>query len=403
MNWKSILRQWLHQDHVVVALMAMAVVGVITFVTFNVSFLNPVEQMIGNMKFTDLYTKVKNFHAEPDTSRFVTIVDMSDLYNRGDIADLLSTVARQRPRAIGVDLLFEGERDDLEGNVRLITTVDSLRPLLVMGTKLTGYDARSATFTATSRSYVDEVLDSLDEGFVNLEDDMQHGIIRDCRSGMSLTGHQGLMPSLPAATLQRFGIFVPLRNKPMLIDFSPTVFPVVRADSVALKPQLFKNRMVIVGAYREETDQHLTPLGKMSGVELHAYALHTLMNQREVHDAPLWANLLAAFLTCYLLAVLIEMSERRDERHKPSPLRIFLDESEWLKGGIVLLMALAVTCIMHWIFEQHGLYINALLVLASMAFVVQAHDTYMALIKAIAVRHPHNWWVRRSLAMRDEK
>jgi CHASE2 domain-containing sensor protein len=399
---KRLLRQWLHQDHVIVALMAMSVIGIIMLITFNVAFLNPVEQMIGNLKFTDLYTKVKNFHSVPDTSRFVTIVDMSDLYNRGDIADLLATIARQEPRAIGVDLLMEGERDDVEGNIKLLNTVDSLRSMLVMATKLTEYDASSATFAATSRSYVSEMLDSLNEGFVNLEDDMQHAIIRECRSGMRMADRPGLLPSLPAATLMRFGIDVPLRNQPVLVDFALQHFPVVRYDSVAQHPELIKGRMVLVGACHEESDTHLTPLGKIAGVELHAYAVHTLMNHRQVTDAPLWLNLLAAFIACYLLAVFIEMSERRSDRSKPSALRIFLDESEWLKGAIVLVMAILATLVMHWVFEQFGLYINALLVLASMAFVVQAHDTYMALINALAVRHPHNWWIRHSLAQADD-
>lgn len=395
---KHILRQWLHQDHVVVALMAMSVVGLLTLATFNIAFLSPVEQMIDNLKFTDLYTRVRNFHSQPDSSQFVTIVDMTDVYSRGQLAMLIDDIAQQGPRAIGVDVVFEGERDDIVGNQMLEQSVAAHRPLLVMATKLTGYDAKARAFSSQSRSYLTDHVDSISEAFVNLEGDMQHTVIRDYRSGMALSGQPQLVPSLPAALLQRFGINVSLRDKPMLINFANTIFPVVAWDSVAAHRQLIANRIVLLGAHRQESDMHITPMGKMSGVELHAYTTQTLMNQRHTADAPLWLNLLATFVACYLLAVFIEMSERRSQRNRPSALRIFLDESEWLKGSIVLAMAIVTTCLMHWIFEQTGLYINALLVLAAMAFVVQSHDTYMALINALAVRHPHNWWVRHSLA-----
>lgn len=398
------LRHIIHQDHAIVALMAMCIIGVLAFVTFNVSFLNPVEQMLKNMKFSDLYIKVTNFHAERDTSQLITIVDMTDVYNRGELAQIIDELAQQQPKVIGVDIVFEGERDDSLGNAMLEESIRQHRDLLVFATKLTDYDGKKYTFQNQSRSYFTDRIDSLTEGFVNLEDNMEQARIRDCRSGMPLRTDAGniMMPSLPAAMARHFGIDIPLRNQPMLISYPPTFFPCLPWDSLQQRPDLIRGRMILLGAHTQESDMHLTPLGKMSGVELHAYSLLELMNHRNTTDAPLWANLLATFIACYLLAVFVELSERRNSRQRPSSLRIFLDESEWLKGGIMLLTAIIATCIMHWIFEYYDIYINALLVLAAMAVVVQSHDTYMAFINALSLHHPRWWLVRHSLATKTQ-
>ena len=400
---RALLRHFFHQDHVIVALMGMCVVGLLVFVTFNVSFLNPVEQMVTNMKFTDIYNKVKNFNSEPDTSRFITIVDMTDVYNRGELATLINDIADLHPKVIGVDVVFEGERDDVLGNTMLEEAVVNHRDLLVFAAKLTDFDQKKKTFKVLNRSYFTDRIDGLKEGFVNLEDDMRNALIRDCRSGMRQDNQEALMPSLPASILHHYGIDVPLRDQPMLIDFSPMIFPTLQWDSLSLHPEMIRNHIILLGAHEQESDMHLTPLDKMSGVELHAYTLQTLMNHRNITDAPLWLDLLATFLACYLLAAFIELSERRSQRNHISALRVFLDESEWLKAGIVVVSIIIATCIMHWVFEQFDIYINALLVLAAMAVIVQCHDTYMALMNALYVNHSNWWWVQHSLAQDDDE
>lgn len=63
-----------------------------------------------------------------DTSRIVTIVDMTELRKRRDFADLFMEVNALKPKAVGVDVVFEGyKEEDLEGDTLLDMAVKQLQ------------------------------------------------------------------------------------------------------------------------------------------------------------------------------------------------------------------------------------------------------------------------------------
>lgn len=59
----------------------------------------------------------------------------------------------------------------------------------------------------------------------------------------------------------------------------------------------FNNKILLTAMYYATgvgtaKDMHLSPYGDMAGIEHHAYALNTLLNQDFAHDAPAWVNLI---------------------------------------------------------------------------------------------------------------
>jgi class 3 adenylate cyclase/CHASE2 domain-containing sensor protein len=69
--------------------------------------------------------------------------------------------------------------------------------------------------------------------------------------------------------------------------------------------RFFENKIVVIGdVTRLGNDYHPSPIGTMAGLEIHAHAMATLLENAFVHQAPAWTNTLALGLMA-LLAYLI--------------------------------------------------------------------------------------------------
>lgn len=108
--------------------------------TFQVPILNPIARGVKNFSVTDMFFTIQNNITKADTCQSIVIVDMTELHNRADIGELLNSIYDLKPKTIGVDLIFEGVKDDFEGNVVLEQAVNRISPISIFATKLTGYN-----------------------------------------------------------------------------------------------------------------------------------------------------------------------------------------------------------------------------------------------------------------------
>ena len=401
-----LLRYVFHLDHLLITLLAFAVVGVLAMATFHLDFLSPVKQALQNLSLTDLFYKVKNVGETAGTrQRVVAIVDMSELQSRADIGRLVGRVVDAGPRVVGVDVMFVGMKSDLEGNLVLDSAVAACADRVVWAEKLIDYDERSNHFQSRVRSYFTDMLEA-DEAYVNVEADLLHTVVRNCRSGMWLdeqadsAGGARLVPSLPCRLAQKYGADVEPVDQELLVDFSLMDVPVVKWNEVEQRRDELKDRVVLIGAVEDEGDMFVTPLGKTPGVEMHAYALMTLLNHGHVTYAPRWVSWLAAFVLCYLLELAMDVTYRLMRRRRSAVVDTLTDEAEKLVALVGILLA---TVAMHVVFEAQSVYLNAVLVLAVVAVVVECRHPYMAVMQVLAVKRPHWWLVRHSLFFEDEK
>ena len=102
------LKQILHIDHLVITLLDFLFIAVILMVAVNISFFNPIERAIENFSMTDVCYQVENRTQVPDTSRIITIVDISEVKDR---------VETNIPFALASATLFELE---LKGFVKVL-------------------------------------------------------------------------------------------------------------------------------------------------------------------------------------------------------------------------------------------------------------------------------------------
>ena len=389
---KRVLKYLFHIDHLMVTLITFLLVWLLSVFTFNVSFMSPVANAIKNLSMTDVFFKIQNGVVVPDTSQLITIVDMTELTSRGEIGELLEEVSAHEPIAIGVDLIFEGMKDDVEGNLILESAISEISDKTVFAYKLIDYDEQRKMFTNTVFPYFDDLF-PITLGYANVTDDMERATIRTFIPSMLLNKEPVF--SLAAELAKKMGVEVNGKEKETLINYEPTTFPVVSYNDLKKNTHLIKDHIVLIGTYTEEQDMHLSPLGKTPGVEIQAYTLQTLLQHKRVDILSHIACLVIGFILCYLFAIIIDLSMRLCTRGRRT-ISLFFAESE-LPIQIVTIVWLAIITFGAFaLFTLRGIYIDTVLILVLMAMVVESRNLYRSAIKALAQRHP-NWFTKHSL------
>jgi hypothetical protein len=111
-----------------VTILAFCLVGVYAMAAFNLKVFNPIAEILDDYSFTDFYYKLQAEAGVQDTSRIVTIVDMTELRKRRDFADLFMEV-NALGSGVGVRLnvvmycTVSGAMVSLSGMIALIAAV----------------------------------------------------------------------------------------------------------------------------------------------------------------------------------------------------------------------------------------------------------------------------------------
>lgn len=302
--------------HIAVTALAFGIVGVLAGIALNTGFLDPVAKVIENLAMSDVYYQILQETDEPEKNSDIVIVDMSELHERQDLAKVLHEIEEQEPRVIGVDIVFEGLREDSIGD-EMIWNVASEYDNMVFSYRLLDYQDDRTGYYEAVHSFFAEAL-NVEEGFTNMQRDLYGGIKRELSSGKKYQGE--LHPSFIAKVANRYlgKESVDIKDRDLSINYTPTHFMVIPFDSVKCQTAWLKDKLVLFGAMKEETDMHYTPLGKMAGVELLAYSIQTLLEHKEVYELPFWLVAVGSFLLALLTQIgwtsYTDFAERRKNK-----------------------------------------------------------------------------------------
>ena len=367
-----------HRDHLLITLLTGVIVLVLTVVTFKTPALNPIAKDLKNLSVTDLFFSLENKFTTADTCKDIVIVDMTELHSRADIGNLLTEISDAKPKAIGVDLIFEGEKADLEENMMLEQAVEEVAPISVFTNKLTDYDQSEKKFAGMVFSYFRDVI-HITEGYANVTDNMENSTIRSLTVSQNTT--LGYKYSFVARIAQKVGIKAE-GNKNIIINYSPESFTVIPFDKIYENRSLIKNKIVLVGTMTEEQDMHLTPLGKMSGIEIQAYSLLTLLEHKDIVYISTTTSIIIGFILCYIYELLFGLIaifiKTRGEK-----LRIFLSESRILLTILSFMYIPGISLLSYFVFEKYNIYVDMVIVLLMVAFVGLSRRLYSAAMKVI--------------------
>ena len=395
---KHFLHILFHRDHLIISILAVVILCLFYFVSMNISFLSPVARAIKDFSMSDLYYHILWTGDEPEQSEVITLVDVTDLHKRGQIAQAIEQVNAQKPKALGIDIIFEGLKDDSVGNDSLVNTLANCSSETVTAFKLLDYNAPSKTFASALHSFfIDDV--PLIEGYTNVLSNGTNGSVR--QFSISRRTKDMEVYSLPAMLyMSAINDTLPSSVKEpddRMINYVPTRFPVVRYDSIAQKADLIRDHIVLFGTVSEEQDMHYTPIGKMPGLEVQAFSLQTLLSQRDIHVVSEPWLMVLAFIFCYLTQFIqygaVHLVARRTDT-----ISIFLSGS-FLFLRLITFSWLGLLAWLGFIlYVKCNIYLAMTWIFAPVVLVAESRGLYSALVKTLCLKHHDRFkWIKKSL------
>lgn len=351
-----------------VTILAFCLVGVYAMAAFNLKVFNPIAEILDDYSFTDFYYKLQAGAGVQDTSRIVTIVDMTELRKRRDFADLFMEVNALKPKAVGVDVVFEGyKEEDLAGDTLLDMAVKQLQNFVFSYKIIDSMDGETVHSFFTPS-------DSVTEGFTNMPRQLYGGMKRSVSIGRDVGGV--VQPSFikRVADIYAGQEVTALADKDLNINFSPKYYRVVPYDSIFENRDLIEDHLVLIGAMKEEGDMHYTPQGKIAGVELLAYAAETMLMQSEIKHASTGVTIIVSFFVVFFSVILL--SKYKDFTTKKKTLGHVLLSTSLVRGLLVCGWVSVIVWITFLLFCRYNYSISLVIAMSAIALIYMATNLY---------------------------
>ncbi len=391
---KKFIRYFFHRDHVIITLFGFALLAILSVMVVNIGFLNPVSQALENFSITDMFFEIEHTD-EPEECNIITIVDMTELYDRGDIAELIQEVDECNPMCIGVDLIFEGEKDDSIGNELLEQTLLHLRSPTVFANKLTDYSGVNNSFQGIVRSYCAEKC-GITEAYTNVTDDMMGSNIRRLSTHRLYKGQK--QTSFPVKIAEMTDVYNDTNyGEDLLINYRDVDFRVIPHEQIEENRDVLAGSVVIIGTMNEERDMHNTPLGKMSGAKIQAYSLLTVLEHQQIRHVPDIICWIIAFLLCYLLEVAVDIFYQISKAQPNSVFQTFIREANIVSMVFLFIFEILSCWAFYILFIKGSLLMSGGIILASLVLTCEARDIYRALIKGFYSKYDNKQFFSNSL------
>ncbi len=371
----SYFRQFLRR-HLSVILLSIGISSLFALVAIFAKPLDPVKRAIKDFSFTDIYYEIQKESSLPDTSRIVTIVDMTKLTSRTDIASLLAEIEEHGPKVVGLDVCFDNEGEDYEGNDTLIAVASRYRNV-VYSMKMLDWANDSIGWTKCIHSFFYEIT-PLIEGTTNMPRALYDSMKRRVPVCERYEGK--IYPSFvtQVSNLYAGRDLVGKRTEDVKINFSPTVFRVLSPEEVAGHPELIEGQIVLVGAMYEEADRHWTPVGKIAGVELLAYGIHSIIYSNEIKDMPFAFLCIVSLMVIFIVEVIQHWYLQTMAASNWIFVRYILG-STYVMSILTFLFTSVLLGLSFLIFKLYGLSFNLAWALSVITFLGTSRSMYTAL------------------------
>lgn len=379
------LKRIFHIDHIIVTLLALLIMWFMSFIVLNVNFFNPISRSLQNFQLSDMYYQIMKDSGKETVSPLITIVDVSALYDRAEIAEVINKINDCNPRLVGVDIIFGGLKGDTLGSDLLAEAImNTENP--VVAYKLTEYDNEKKEFTSARHSFF-APSDGVSEGFSNVGHDAFGGPVRYITTTHNVNGERTY--SLAYEIARCFDKDIALDSTSMdkrMIDYTPTVFPVVRYDSIEQNRDLLKNRIVILGGMHDDADMHYSPYGRTSGTYIQAYAVQTLMENKHIEELNSWVSAVVSFLMILLTQVFQSEFIRWSSKRKSLILQVIFGST--LINNLINFVWIGLLVWINFIvFVKFDCYFPSTMMLLGLAMLVESRSFYKIVIQKLGKKH----------------
>lgn len=385
---KRLLSEVVSIKHIIIV--AISILFIVIFKVFlNLTFLNPVQRSMLNFRMTDIFYEISNSGEVRDTSDIITIVDMTEIYERSRLADILDTIKMYEPAIVGVDIVFDGLKGDTIGSERIaeVAFADDNVPV-IWAEKLIDYNDDTNQFDNTARSFFAKGAD-IKEGYTNVMRDINGGTVRSFGIWRMAEGHKEY--SLPAyiATQYKDSTVLSGAGTNQSINYSATYFPVLTPEEIKLHPELIRSHIVLFGAMHDEQDRHYTPIGRLPGVEILAYTVQTIVKHngtKEVRAFNLWLITILLIWFYQLMSSILQKRLLGSRRYVVKYLGMSGIGESFFRFFFIFFLAY----VCYVLFVEAAIYFNTAWAMAGIALLGNARKWYAFIINIKGLNIKHN-------------
>jgi len=280
------------------------------FLTSDISLFAFMSAMnVGNdFKISDFYSRVANTFQQ-NVNEDIVIIDIADC-SREQIAETIENIEACRPAAIGVDIIFREKSDSLTDN-RLRNAVNGSGNIVLA----TSADNASGEYIRSSY-FSDSIASKGNYGVTNLEttSGLPTGVVRGFRHSYPIKNDT--FPSFAALLVEKaFPERYAKHGEKETIYFPGQLYFHHTTEELAQygKELGLEGKIILLGDYSGSDDLHRTPISEqLSGIEIHAAAISTIMDGKPVKEIPsIWSWLIAIIVCTAILLLKLALQSKK--------------------------------------------------------------------------------------------
>lgn len=297
------------RDTIVATACVFLIMGLFALIPLNTHIFDPIKMALSDMSFNDLAFATVEKHKDNPIDSKIVVVDIGQA-DRNTIAATIEKINGYAPKAVAVDITFDGPRND-SADSRLRNAFNETKNL-VLAEKIDWEHEQpvSPNFFAGSKP----------TGFINFVAE-ENGVIRYYLANADVKGKE--MNSFAGEIVkhvdqQAFSSFAASGEKAKMINYrrGQDQYITLRYDSLLAGTQdgsLLRDKIVLVGYANSNPfdieDKFFTPLNKrfagkstpdLNGIYIHANIVSMALSDDYVTEVPKWLMGLISVLIVWL-------------------------------------------------------------------------------------------------------
>ncbi len=284
---------------------------VVRSIGFSSSYLDPVSVVLNKFNITDSYFEIMNQNADEvmDFNDDVVLFDISNCYDRAEIADGIQRLHDCGAKVIALDVIFGPNGRDTIANDSLQRTIARCKNVIAACRMVPNYD----TFVKEESYFVKET--GCIEACVNVENETVRTFSRTLQFGdttLSTYVHEIIKMAYP-------DIYEKWEARPdntELINYKQTLFNKIHIYD-PLFPEEVEGKIFLMGDFADLRDFHEIPVKidgsrRICGTTIHGYSISTLTKEGRLIDSmserdALILGLIISFIFCVIYVMINEI------------------------------------------------------------------------------------------------
>ncbi|MDE6006742.1 MAG: CHASE2 domain-containing protein [Muribaculaceae bacterium] len=251
-----------------------------------------------DFKMSDLLCQIADDRPVRDFDDRIVILDIGNL-DRPGIAEVFSILALCEPAAVAIDINFEVPSDN---DSTLLAALSALPNVILP----LGLRQKGNKFEISEKPFFYGKFNNVKYGAANFPTSRVGATVREYAESFPLTDGS-VLPSFPKATALASGLKTDLKENPDNVEtgfirYHSKEIPLIHYEELEERAEQIFNKTVLVGTTTDAGDVYPTPIhSSLSGLEIHSYALSTILDGSRIERLPKIIADLIAVLSCFLI------------------------------------------------------------------------------------------------------